>query len=159
VEHITGVKVRERVPDWFMKMAREIKLIDVTPETLVQRLMEGKIYAPDKIQQALDNFFQIAHLSALREMALLEVADDVDQRIERVRDQAQIGAEPLERILVCVNHRPHSEKLIRRGWRLADRLHAQLWVLVVLSETTLTDQENAILSGSDGSVSSLRHTF
>jgi len=140
VEHITGVKVRERIPDWFMKLAREVKLIDVTPETLQQRLLEGKIYAPEKIQQALDNFFQIAHLSALREMALLEVADDVDQRMARVRESVE-GVSRQERILVCVNHRPHSEKLIRRGWRLADRLHAELWVLVVLAKQTMTVQD------------------
>lgn len=140
VEHITGVKVRERVPDWFMKLAREVKLIDVTPETLQQRLLEGRIYAKDKIQLSLDNFFQTANLSALRELALLEVADDVDQRIHKSVTKNMKVKE--ERILVCVNHRPHSEKLIRRGWRIADRLNAELWVLVVLGdEVGLTVQE------------------
>lgn len=139
VEHITGIKVRERIPDWFMKLAREVKLIDVTPETLHQRLLEGKIYSRDKIQQAIENFFQVANLSALREMALLEVADDVDQRMERVREGGLCSPYP-ERILVCVNHRPHSEKLIRKGWRLADRLHAKLFVLVVVAES-LSEQD------------------
>jgi two-component system, OmpR family, sensor histidine kinase KdpD len=139
VEHITGVKVRERVPDWFIKLAREVKLIDVTPETLQQRLIQGRIYSRDKIQKALDNFFQTANLAALRELALLEVADDVDQRIHRKRERGD-NLET-ERILVCVNYRPHSEKLIRRGWRLADRLKAELWVLVVLGEEGLSPQE------------------
>ncbi len=141
VEHITGVKVRERIPDWFMKLAREVKLIDVTPETLQQRLVEGRIYSQDKIQKALDNFFQTANLAALRELALLEVADDVDQRIHRIRERQGGDDSETERILVCVNHRPHSEKLIRRGWRIADRLKAELWVLVVLTEEHLSQQD------------------
>ncbi len=125
VAHITGVKVRERVPDWFMKLAHQIKLIDVTSETLQQRLVDGQIYARDKIESALANFFQTANLAALRELALLEVADDVDLRLRR-----SVGDTP-EKILVCVNLRPHAERLIRRGWRLADRLRGELWVLVV----------------------------
>ncbi|QSO51486.1 histidine kinase [Alicyclobacillus curvatus] len=140
VEHITGIKVRERIPDWFMKLAREIKLIDVTPETLQQRLVEGRIYARDKIERALDNFFQTANLAALRELALLEVADDVDQRIDRAR-KSRKWSQDTERILVCVNHRPHSEKLIRRGWRIADRLQAELWVLVVSSEEVMNPED------------------
>lgn len=141
VEHITGIKVRERIPDWFMKLAREVKLIDVTPETLQQRLVEGRIYAWDKIERALDNFFQTANLAALRELALLEVADDVDHRIRRSSLQQVNKGGKFERILVCVNHRPHSEKLIRRGWRIADRLHAELWVLVVLSNQAISEEE------------------
>jgi len=141
VEHITGIKVRERVPDWFMKLAREVKLIDVTPETLQQRLLDGKIYANDKIQRALDNFFQIANLAALRELALLEVADDVDQRLDREREKPGATDTATERILVSVNHRPHSEKLIRRGWRLADRIKAELWVLVVLSQESMSEED------------------
>jgi len=141
VEHITGVKVRERVPDWFMKLAREVKLIDVTPETLQQRLMDGKIYTSDKVMRALENFFQLGNLAALREIALLEVADDVDQRINRDSpDPGEVEAAQ-ERILVCVNYRPHSERLIRRGWRLADRLKAELWVLVVLENDKRSEQE------------------
>ncbi len=125
VAHITGVKVRERVPDWFMKLAHQIKLIDVASETLQQRLVDGKIYARDKIESALENFFQTANLAALRELALLEVADDVDLRLRH-----PVGDAP-EKILVCVNLRPHAERLIRRGWRLADRLQGELWVLMV----------------------------
>ncbi len=141
VEHITGVKVRERVPDWFMKLAHEVKLIDVTPEALQQRLKDGKIYTEDKVQRALDNFFQMGNLAALRELALLEVADDVDQRLDREREKKDIDEMKSERILVAVNHRPHSEKLIRRGWRLADRLQAKLWVLVVLTQEFMSDED------------------
>ncbi|WAH43250.1 universal stress protein [Alicyclobacillus fastidiosus] len=144
VEHITGVRVRERVPDWFMDLAREVKLIDVSPETLQQRLVEGKIYSLDKVDRALDNFFRIGNLSALREIALLEVADDVDQRLDqqRLRETGQHKSrKPKENILVCVNYRPHSEKLIRRGWRIADRHKAKLYVLVVLSDEEMTEDE------------------
>lgn len=144
VEHITGVRVRERVPDWFMDLAREVKLIDVTPETLQQRLTEGKIYSLDKADRALNNFFRLGNLSALREIALLEVADDVDQRLDQQRSRENgpgKGAKWDGRILVCVNYRPHSEKLIRRGWRIADRYKAKLYVLVVLSDHTMTEDE------------------
>ncbi|SIT11920.1 universal stress protein [Alicyclobacillus vulcanalis] len=133
VEHITGAAIRERVPDWFVKLASEVKLIDVSPETLVERLLEGKIYPPEKVEQALAHFFHPAHLAALREIALREVADVVDGRIATPPDDP-------ERILVCVNYRPHSEALIRRGWRIADRLQAKLYVLVVQTEFPLSAQ-------------------
>lgn len=144
VEHITGVRVRERVPDWFMDLAREVKLIDVSPETLQQRLVDGKIYSLDKVDRALNNFFRLANLSALREIALLEVADDVDQRLDQQRLREGGKNKPWksqESILVCVNYRPHSEKLIRRGWRIADRHKAKLFVLVVLSDEMTQDEE------------------
>lgn len=149
VEHITGVRVRERVPDWFVHLAREVKLIDVTSETLQERLAAGKVYALDKVDKALNNFFRLGNLSALRELALLEVADDVDQRLDeqrmRERGRSKPRNEPRDRILVCVNYRPHSEKLIRRGWRIADRHKAELCVLMVISEAPLTETEKTDL--------------
>lgn len=132
VAHITGVSVRERVPDWFVDRARELKLVDVPPETLQERLVQGKIYAISKVEAALTHFFQLSNLSALREMALLEVADDVDARLDAIREHKMVQV-PRDKILVCVNYRPHSEQLIRRGWRLADRLPGELLVLVVLT--------------------------
>ncbi|EJY56813.1 Osmosensitive K channel His kinase sensor [Alicyclobacillus hesperidum URH17-3-68] len=134
IEHITGVTVRERVPDWFVKLASELKLIDISPETLIERLQEGKIYPSDKVERALNHFFQPAHLAALREIALREVADVVDGPLT-----SPPQADP-ERILVCVNYRPHSEALVRRGWRIADRLQAQLYVLTVQTEFPLSSQ-------------------
>lgn len=129
VAHITGVSVRERIPDWFVDRARELKLVDVPPETLQERLTQGKIYAMSKVESALAHFFQLGNLSALRELALLEVADDVDQRLDAIREKP---GGPKDKLLVCVNYRPHSEQLIRRGWRIADRLSAQLVVLIVM---------------------------
>ena len=141
VEHITGVQVRERVPDSFMKRAEELKLIDVTPETLQLRLMDGLIYSPDKVEKALANFFQTANLAALRELALLEVADNVELRRRDVEEPR-----PTERILVGVNHRPYTERLLRRGWRMADRLQGELWALLVKTDLKLTTEEEQRLS-------------
>ncbi|WAH36432.1 universal stress protein [Alicyclobacillus dauci] len=145
VEHITGVRVRERIPDWFMDLAREVKLIDVTPETLQQRLVDGKIYSQDKIDRALNHFFRLPNLAALREMALLEVADDVEQRLDRQQSRGKKNR-ARDSILVCVNYRPHSEKLIRRGWRIADRHNAQLFVLVVVGSKPMTTDEQRDLA-------------
>lgn len=136
VEHVTGIKVMERVPDWFMDMADQIRLIDVTPKTLQQRLIQGKIYSGDRIERAMNHFFRLSNLSVLRELALFEVADNVDQRLD-----LQPKNKGVPGILTCVNYRPHSEKLIRRGWRLADRYQAPLYVLAVLSNEPLTVRE------------------
>jgi two-component system, OmpR family, sensor histidine kinase KdpD len=135
VQHITGVKVRERVPDTFVQKAAEIQLIDVTPEALRKRLREGKIYAPVKIEQSLTHFFTTTNLSALRELALREIANDVDERIEQISGDLQHGPIGVnEIILVCIHYGPTAEKLIRRGWRMAHRLKAELYILNITSE-------------------------
>ena len=82
VEQLTGVRVRETVPDAILQMATEIELIDVTPQMLAKRMREGKIYKLEKVEQALGSFFKIGNLIALRELALREIADDVDERLE-----------------------------------------------------------------------------
>ena len=132
VAHMTGVYVRERVPDSFVSRARELKLVDVSPETLQERLLQGKIYDPDKIELALTHFFQLGRLAALRELALVEVADTVTQEGTRGNDNRQ-ESEVRERILVCVSEGRKAERLIRRGWRIADRRGADLFVLMVVS--------------------------
>ncbi|TYS86263.1 KdpD-like non-kinase potassium sensor [Rossellomorea aquimaris] len=135
VQHITGVKVRERVPDTFVQKAAEIQLIDVTPEALRKRLREGKIYAPVKIEKSLTHFFTTTNLSALRELALREIANDVDERIEQISGDLQHGPIGVnEKILVCIHYGPTAEKLIRRGWRMAHRLKAELYILNITSE-------------------------
>lgn len=139
VEHITGVKVRERIPDSFLHTANEIILIDVTPEILRKRLKEGKIYHPSKIEQSLTNFFTKSNLGALRELSLREVADDVDERIEKAKlkngQTGPIGTQ--EKIMVCVQHGGNAEKLIRRGWRIASRLKTELIILHVSNEASM----------------------
>lgn len=129
VHKISGIIVRERVPDRLIDEADEVVVIDVTPETLQERLKEGKIYAPEKINQALQNFFQRRNLVALRELALREVADNVEEegRYENPKTYCNIQ----ERVLVCVSTNPDSIQLLRRGARITNHMNGRLFVLFV----------------------------
>ena len=138
VARITGVIVRERIPDRILEEADEVVVIDVTPETLQERLQEGKIYANEKIQQSLDNFFQRRHLIALRELALREVADNVEEHAIALhasygKDSNLVG--PVcnihERVMVCVSTYPNSVQLLRRGARIANYMNAPFYGLFV----------------------------
>ena len=132
VARITSIIVRERIPDRILEQAAEIILVDVTPETLEERLLDGKIYAPEKIQQSLNNFFQRRNLIALRELALREVANTVEGES---KDYPNIGNYcPIrERILVCISTYPNSLRLLRRGARIAGYMSAPLYVLYIAS--------------------------
>ncbi|ANA80562.1 histidine kinase [Paenibacillus glucanolyticus] len=135
VEQITGVRVRETVPDHILQLADEVQLIDVTPESLQQRMKDGKIYAPEKIHQALSHFFKTGNLIALRELALREIADDVDERLESWQRSSSLRG-PWRReevIYVMVGSGPQGERLIRRGFRIAHRLKAA-WYVTLLQE-------------------------
>ncbi len=149
-EELTGIKVRETIPRSFVKRASEIEVIDVTPETLRQRLRDGSIYSMDKVSQALNNFFRLTNLSVLRELALREVAEDVDERLQRSYDRSKIpgpvGAK--ETILVCVNYLERSEKLVEKGSRMADRMKAELMVLTILDryEMDLSEKDKGRLA-------------
>lgn len=130
VAQITGIRVRETVPDNILRMADEVQLIDVAPQALQQRMREGKIYAMAKVDQALSNFFKTGNLIALRELALRELADDVDERLESLERKSSLRG-PWRRkevIFVCINSTPHAERLIRRGFRIAFRLKAP-WIV------------------------------
>jgi two-component system, OmpR family, sensor histidine kinase KdpD len=133
VNRMTGVKVRETIPDSMLQEADEVMVIDVSPNTLRERLSNGKIYAEDKIHTALHNFFRVGNLTALRELTLREVANDVDEKLMEYKNEKMveglIGAQ--EKILVCVSLKHNSDYLIRRGYRLAKMLRAQLYVLYV----------------------------
>jgi two-component system sensor histidine kinase KdpD len=138
VAKITGVVVRERIPDRLLDDASEVVVVDVTPETLQERLIEGKIYAPEKIEQSLQNFFQRRHLVALRELALREVADNIE---ERAFEQQICSIH--ERVLVCVSTYPNSAQLLRRGARTASVIKARLFaVFVTHPERFLTKDES-----------------
>lgn len=142
VARITSVVVRERVPDRILDEADEIVMIDVTPEMLQERLKEGKIYAPAKIQQSLDNFFQRRNLIALRELALREVADNVEEQAVVSSQKAQL-CNIHERVLVCVSTYPNSVQLLRRGARLAGYMNAPLFsVFVADPDRFLTKEES-----------------
>jgi two-component system sensor histidine kinase KdpD len=140
--HITGIRVRETIPDWVVKQADEVIMIDVTPRALLNRLERGVVYAPDKAQRAMDNFFREDTLNALRELALRQTAHEVNNR-QFGREGAEMaeGSELLnnsaralersERILVYVTDDPSTAALIRRGRRVADYLHAECFAVAI----------------------------
>ena len=123
VESITGVKQRETVPDDVVRAADQIELVDMAPEALRRRMAHGNIYAADKVDAALSNYFRPGNLSALRELALLWLADRVDEALERYReDQGILEPWPTrERVVVALNGRPEGETLLRRGAQIASR--------------------------------------
>lgn len=142
VEQITGIRVRETVPDHILHQADEVELIDISPKALRQRMREGNIYSMEKVQQSLNNFFKTGNLIALRELALREVADDVDERLEAWERRTLRGPwRQQEVIFVCVNLRADSERLIRRGFRIAYRLKARWHVMYVQDHQSLTAEE------------------
>ncbi len=125
---ISSIVVRERIPDRLLDEAEEVVVVDVTPETLQERLREGKIYAPEKIDQALQNFFQRQTLTLLRELSLREIADSVE---DDIRSMEQDYCNIQERVLVCISTYPNSVQLMRRGGRIAHYMNAKLYVLFV----------------------------
>ncbi len=134
VVRITGIVVRERVPDRLLDEADEVVVVDVTPETLEERLRDGKIYAPEKIDQSLQNFFQRRNLIALRELALRELADQVEEgAIENGNHSANEApyCNVHERLLVCVSTYPNAIQLVRRGARISGYMHAPFYCLFV----------------------------
>ena len=126
VAQITHVRVRETVPDSIFDRADSVELVDLTPEDLIQRLKEGKIYVPKQAERALEHFFSPANLTALRELALRRTADRVDEQLlNEMQSRAISGPWAAgERVLVCVSEDPRSAGLVRYTKRLADRLHA-----------------------------------
>ena len=133
VQQLTGVPVRETIPDWVVEQADEVELIDMSPQALIQRMKHGNIYPPEQARRALDNFFTPGNLTALRDLALRATAREVEDDLSRyMRDQD--GTEPVplgERVMVAVDHRPIGKTLIRRGWRMAAALKAALTVVYV----------------------------
>ncbi len=133
VAQLTGIVVRERIPDRILEAADEVVVVDVTPETLQERLRDGKIYAPDKIDRSLNNFFQRRNLAALRELALREVADNIEEGTEQANGDALVPASCNihERVLVCISTYPNTIQLLRCGARVANYMHARFYVLFV----------------------------
>ena len=139
VAQITGVRVRETVPDSILDRADAIELVDLTPDDLIKRLKEGKVYVPKQAERALEHFFSPANLTALRELALRRTAERVD---EQLLDEMQARAIPGpwaagERLLVCVSEDPRAAGLVRYTKRLADRLHASWTALYVETKRSL----------------------
>ncbi|HTP78253.1 MAG TPA: sensor histidine kinase KdpD [Rhizomicrobium sp.] len=140
VAQITGVRVRETVPDSILDRADDVELIDLTPEDLIQRLKEGKVYVPEQAERAIRSYFMPGNLTALRELALRRTAQRVDaQMVDYMRAHAIQGPwEASERVLVCVSDRPGGAALVRYARRLADRLRAS-WTAIYV-ETSRTQR-------------------
>src|SRR5262245_56565571 len=133
VERITGAKQRETIPDAIVRQADAIELVDMSPEALRRRMAHGNIYKPDKIDASLANYFRPGNLAALRELALLWVADRVDEALGEYRERHGITEpwETRERVLVAITGAPGTEVLIRRAARMAQRAHGELFGLHV----------------------------
>jgi two-component system, OmpR family, sensor histidine kinase KdpD len=132
VARATGVRVRETVPDTFLQRADDVINVDVTVEELRNRLREGKIYRPEKVEQALTNFFRKGNLSTLRELALRAVADEVGEKAASYR--AREGLEPAlipERVMVCMSSNALAPRVIRTGARIAGRLGSRWYAVYV----------------------------
>ena len=128
VESITGVKVRETLPDRMLDQADEVELIDIAPHALRQRMKHGNIYPPERIEAALNNFFREGNLTALRELALRYTAEKTESQLQQYMTEHSIKEAwtASERVLVGFDHRPHSRQVIRDAWRLAHGLRADL---------------------------------
>src|ERR1700722_183271 len=133
VEQMTGAKVRERVPDWVVRKADQIELVDSSPEQLRRRMVHGNIYPQQKVTQALANFFRTDNLTALRELALRFLADETDDELlEHLRrHETSVGWETWERVMVAVTAAPGADALLRRAARMAARLKSELDVIHV----------------------------
>ena len=138
VAGLTGVVVRERIPNRVLEQADEVVLVDVTPETLQERLKEGKVYAPEKVEQALGNFFQRRHLVALRELSLREVAD-------RVEEEELTASALRERVMVCLSTYPSALRLLRRAARLASSMDAPLLALTIQDPSRFLTKEESLM--------------
>jgi two-component system sensor histidine kinase KdpD len=133
VRAITGIAVRETVPDWVLQVADETVMVDLTPEALQNRMKRGDVYGREKVEQSLKNFFRRGNLIALRELALRQVAEQVDRGLESYMDEKDIRENwPVkERIVVCVSASPRAQYLVARAARMARRMDADLYAVHV----------------------------
>jgi two-component system, OmpR family, sensor histidine kinase KdpD len=147
VEQMTGAKVRERVPDWVVRKADQIELVDSSPEQLRRRMLHGNIYPKERVTTALTNFFRTDNLTALRELALRFLADETDEELlEHLRRHEAKGVwETCERVMVAVTAHPGTDGLMRRAARMASRLKSDLDVVhVATSDGTRPGDRPAI---------------
>lgn len=138
---ITGVRVRETIPDWLLKEADQVVMVDLTPRALLNRLERGVVYAPEKARHAMDNFFKESTLVALRELALRQTAHEIDVRqgeAAAISEGLRGGKHPVERILINVTGEPSSTALIRRGRRVADFLQAECMAVAVVRHADIS---------------------
>lgn len=153
VRQITGIKVRETIPDNIVNNADEIVVIDITPDALQNRLKRGNIYKDEIVERALKNFFRKGNLNALREIALRQTAEGVDEELNEYMKEHGINDNwyTVERVMVCISSSPSAKKLIRRGARIAKRYKCE-WIVVDVNCTHLfapkaTKKDTEILEG------------
>ncbi len=151
IAELTATRVRETIPDSVLAQADELVLVDIPPEALIERLRAGKIYRPDRVEAALNNFFRIENLSALREVALRQVAQEVEakrlvpslpareDRLARTAASQAVG----ERLLALITLSPQSQRVVRRAWRSAQRLGAELDLLWVVKPGRAAREESS----------------
>jgi two-component system sensor histidine kinase KdpD len=136
VRSITGISVRETVPDWVPLTATETVMVDLTPEALHARMKRGDVYSSDKVERSLTNFFRRGNLIALRELALRQVAEQVDRSLETYMEDKEIRKTwaVRERLAVCISANPSGQYLVARAARMARRMDAELYVVHVERE-------------------------
>lgn len=149
ISQITGIKVRETIPDWVVKQAVEVVMVDVTPRALLNRLERGVVYPADKAKRALENFFKESTLVALREMALRQTAHEVEERMETRPENGGSGfasdtdpgankkAQTDDAVIIYITDDPSTAMLIRRGKRVADITHAECFAVFVAEHSDL----------------------
>lgn len=150
VQALTGVSVREQVPDWVLDRADEIVISDLTPEALVTRMRRGDIYPAERVERSLANFFRRGNLIALREMALQRVARAVDRTLDDYVKRKGLGAHwtVAEKVAVCISSNAQARDLIARGARLAEALSADLYVLHVENDRNEQPERRRLLDAS-----------
>jgi two-component system, OmpR family, sensor histidine kinase KdpD len=148
VQSVTGVPIRETVPDWLVQRADEIVMADLTPEALQTRMRRGDIYGVDRAEKALANFFRRGNLIALRELALQHVTKAVDRTLTAYMDAKHIDAHwaVRERVAVCISSNSSSQMLIARGARVAEGVGGELFVLHVDTDEDLAEEEKRTLA-------------
>ncbi len=163
VSHITGTAQAERVPDEFVRAADQIELVDITPEALRRRLAHGNVYPPEQAAAAMEDYFRTGNLTALRQLALLWLADQVDTALAKYRTDKNITDtwEARERVVVAVSGGPESETLVRRASRIASRSGADLKVLHVIQGdglTAISPQQKKVVRELAASLGATMHT-
>ncbi|MEO8528943.1 MAG: DUF4118 domain-containing protein, partial [Pseudolysinimonas sp.] len=162
VQGITGIIQRETIPDAVLREADQVELVDLAPQSLRNRLSEGLVYPATRVDAALSNYFRLGNLTALRELALLWLADEVDSALKKYRAEQGISApwEARERIVVALTGGPEGETLLRRGARIAARSSGgQLFAVHVTSPDGLAERDPAVLAGQRALVETLGGTY
>ena len=148
VRSITGITVRETVPDWVPLTATETVMVDLTPEALHNRMKRGDVYSTEKVERSLKNFFRRGNLIALRELALRQVAEQVDRSLETYMEDEDIRKNwgVRERMAICISGNPAGQYLVARGARMARRMDAELYVVHVDRELGLKESNTSALA-------------